>query len=465
MQDTSDIAFEHVGWLDTATRLQRVAVVLVRHGFGELVARVGLLVPKLPGAAPAARNNERVAQRLAHVLTELGPTYIKLGQLLATRADLFSPEVVSALSALHANVRPLPFREIKKVLESELSCKLERAFAHVESKPLASASIGQVHRARLHDGTDVVIKVQRPGLHTMVAADLSIMHRVAQLLTQHVQEVAAYDPMGLVDAFGRSIRQELDFNNESANGERFRAVLGGAKEVYVPRVYTDFTRKGVLVLEFVAGARLSDLDPPARTRARAALLRAFVRQTVEHGVFHADPHPGNLLVLPDGRIVLLDLGTIDVLDDDLRRRLLRMGVALTLGMRSAVSADVVALAHRPDAKSQRSLDRAALTRDIFKVLEGASVGGSAVVEQMFQMSRTHELRLPPPLLALLRALVILDGVLRGLDPTQDLVLDVRREVAWAALRRVGRKLGHAVTWPIRWLAVRIGALSARRSTR
>lgn len=427
-----------VGWLKTAGRLQRVGFVLAKHGFGEVVASLGVMVPRVPGGAAPAPSRERLAQRLADVLTELGPTYVKLGQLLATRADLFPAEVTRALSSLHASVRPLTYAQVRKILEAELRMPVSRAFAHFEERSLAAASIGQVHRARLHDGTDVAVKVQRPGLRMVVEADLAIMRRIALLLAEHSPQVAAYDPVALVEAFGRSVRQELDFRTEADNARRLRGLLEGALEVYVPRIFEAFTTERVLVMEFVVGKRLDDLDASARVLARSALLRAFVRQTVEHGVFHADPHPGNLLVLDDGRIVLLDLGTIDELNEQLRSQLLRAGIALALGMRSTLARHVVSIARGPsdDATQRPAIDEQALVRDINQVLGSASEGGSVVLGQMFQMSRTYGLRLPPTLLALMRALAILDGVLRGLDPRSDLVADVRREVALAGLRRL-----------------------------
>jgi ubiquinone biosynthesis protein len=456
-----------VGWLQAAGRLQKVGFVLARHGFGEIVAQIGVMLPSLPGSEPSPTSRERLAQRLADVLTELGPTYIKLGQLLATRADLFPPEVTKALSSLHASVRPLTFAQVKKIVEAELRQSLPSAFAHFDERSLAAASIGQVHRARLHDGSDVAVKVQRPGLRLMVEADLAIMRRIAQLLEQSVPEVAVYHPVALVEAFARSIRQELDFRSEAANARRLRQVLEGAPEVQIPLIHEGWTTERVLVMEFVVGTRLAELDAPRRTRTRAALLRAFVRQMVEHGVFHADPHPGNMLVTAEGRVVLLDLGTIDVLDDRLRGGLFRAGVALLLGARGLLSRAVVAIArgHEEGKAGDAPVDHARLAKDIDQVLAGASQGGSVVLGQMFQMSRTHALRLPPALLALMRALAILDGVLRGLDASKDLVGDVRREVAWAAARRLRWKITSRVQRVVEKTSSFVDALAGRRLKR
>jgi ubiquinone biosynthesis protein len=424
-------------WLSAARRLQRIGVVLARHGFGEIVDQMGVLVPRF-SAAPSPSTRERLALRLVEVLTELGPTYVKLGQLLATRADLLPPDVVQALSRLHSEVRPLPFREIVRVLEGELGKPYAHAFAQLDTQCLAAASIGQVHRARLRDGREVVVKVQRPGLRQQVEADLTIMRLFAQLLTLQVPEVAAYQPLALLDAFTRAIRMELDFRIEAENAEKLRAVLRDASEVHLPRVYAEWTSERVLVMEYVVGARLSELPVPLRHRARKALLRAFVRQMLEHGVFHADPHPGNLLSLADGRVVLLDLGTVDVLDTAMRGGLFRLGIALLFNHSRSLCHALMRLAQ---ADHPERVDRVRLARDLELLLDTASRGqGGALVGQMLSVSRVHALRLPPALLALMRALAILDGVLRELDPESDLVRDLRREVAWATARRLGHNL-------------------------
>jgi ubiquinone biosynthesis protein len=434
-----------IGWLHAARRLQSIALVLARHGFGEIVDRVGLYVPRLPGAAPQPGQRARIATRLVEVLTELGPTYLKLGQLLATRADLFPVEVIQALSALHAEVKPLPFREVERTLQRELGRPYQQLFASFATEPLAAASIGQVHRARLHDGSEVVVKVQRPGLRTQVEADLTIMRLFAQLLAQRVPEVAAYRPAELVEVFATSIRMELDFRNEARNADTLGQVLARAPEVHVPRVFPQWTRESVLVMEYVAGARLASVPDAQRPKLRKALLRAFVRQMVEHGVFHADPHPGNLLALADGRVALLDLGAIDVLDERVRGGLFRLGTALLLRRTPALMREVMGLAQVDDTSR---VDRAQLERDLTRLLRDAAAGqGSALVGQMLGMSCAHALRLPAPLLTLMRSLAILDGVLRGLDPRADLVRDLRHELAWSSLRR----LQHAAHSPLsRW---------------
>ncbi|MGZ3428985.1 MAG: ABC1 kinase family protein [Polyangia bacterium] len=405
-------------------RLQRVGLILARHGFGEILER---RKPSPAGIGP----------RLARLFADLGPTYIKLGQLLATREDLFPPEVTKALASLHSGVPPMKSRAVEREIRRALGDDFERAFASIEPEPLAAASIGQVHRAVLRSGERVVIKVQRPGLRRMVGSDLAIMRFFAGLLAQAIPELAAMDPIALLDAFERSITKELDFTREAANAARLSALLAGAPEVRVPRIVTSLVRPTVLVMEEVHGRRLTALAEPEQKLARAAMLRAFSRQILDHGVFHADPHPGNVLVESSGKLVLIDLGAVERVDERLRSGLGRLVRALALG-RSRALADAV-LALSPDGASV-AIDRARLERELQQLVAdaGGQADGARVLQQMVALGRTHRLRLQPSLLALIRALALLDGVLRGLDPARDLVADLRREWVWSFGRRVTR---------------------------
>jgi ubiquinone biosynthesis protein len=294
-----------------------------------------------------------------------------------------------------------------------------------------------VHRARLASGVKVVVKVQRPGVRATIAADLQLLRWMASLMTRAMPEVAALDPLALIDAFERSILGELDFRREAKNAVRLGRLLAGAREVRVPRVYHEWTRPTLLVLEHVRGRRLDALDLESQKEARANLLRAFTRQILDHGVFHADPHPGNLLVEDDGRVVLLDLGAVDAVDDQLRAGIKRLVRAIALGQKRALCQAVLALS--PDGATV-SLDRAKLEADLEKlVADAAGRGiGAQVLGQMVAVGRNHKLRMQPSLVALVRALALLDGVLRGLDPARDLVADLRREIVASAMRRIGR---------------------------
>ena len=430
--------------------MQTVTFVLVRHGFGELVGRLGL--PRF-GAAPsleaASMSRDRLGKRIARVLADLGPTYVKLGQLMATREDLLPPEIISALRELHASAPHMKSRIVSRVIYEALGQSPEQAFASFDHAPLAAASIGQVHRARLHSGEEVVVKVQRPHLPSIVAGDLALMRMFAKLLVQAVPEVASYDPLALLDAFERSIEAELDFRREAENAKDLAKLLAGAREVRVPSIRAAY--RTVLVMELVHGQKVGALDAASQKRARASLLRAFVRQVLDHGVFHADPHPGNLLVEKNGRVVLLDLGAVERIDAKLRMGLLRVVLAMALRRKRALGAAVVEVAvSDPNVK----IDRARLEVELAQLVDDTSSGadGAKLVGQMIAISRTHALRMPPALLGLARAMAILDGVLRSLDPAADLVADMRREIVPAVMRSVWRAILASMAWTLMLLA-------------
>jgi ubiquinone biosynthesis protein len=395
----------------------------------------------LDGGAPAERR-ERLAARVAQVLAELGPTYVKLGQLLATREDLFPPDVTRALGALHADVPPMKPAVVLRVVRRALGRPLETAFAWFDPSPLAAASIGQVHRARLRTGEPVVVKVQRPGLEAQVAADIALLRQVAAVLSWRYPEIAAWDPQSLVGAFERSLAAELDFRREANNAARLAAALYGAPEVRVPHVYTEWTRRDLLVMEWVQGRRLAALSPLERSEVRQRILRAFSRQVLDHGLFHADPHPGNMLIEDDGRVVLLDLGAVDALERPLRRQLGRLVRALALRRTHALAGAVLDLSPPPGAIDRPRLegDLGLLVSDLKQRKDGAKV-----LTRMVAIGRTYRLKMPPTLVALVRALALLDGVLRMLDPVKDVVRDLRREFVLSLVRRVFA--------PIRWLRI------------
>jgi ubiquinone biosynthesis protein len=433
-------------WAFPIGRVHRVAVVLALHGFGELVARLGIATQTALAATSAPSDHgesdkasrDRLGARLARVLADLGPTYVKLGQLLATREDVLPPEIVRPLAALHANVPPVSTRAIKKAVREALGMPVERAFRAFDNVPIAAASIGQVHRAVLPSGEEVVVKVQRPGLAAMVQSDLALMRWLAELLAATVPEVASYDPVALVRAFERSMLAELDYRNEATNAARLEALLARADEVRIPRIHAEWTRPTLLVMERVSGTRIDALTGASRDAAYTRLLRVFVRQILEHGVFHADPHPGNVLV-SDGKIVLLDFGAVETLTPEARRGLFRLVLAASRKKPRALGDAVVALAEQ-QSPSERSpaaeSARAALDRDLVDlVCQLESSSGAALVGRMVSVSRTHHLRLPASLLALCRALAMLDGVLRTLAPAKNLVRELRREVLFALLRR------------------------------
>jgi ubiquinone biosynthesis protein len=305
-------------------RLSEIAQVAVRHGFGYVFRRnrLGHLIPGRNGdeldvdAPPSERG-----RRLREMLDELGPTFVKFGQLLSMRPDVLPPDIIAELRGLQDDVRPFSFELAKESIEEELDQPIERLFLEFEEVPMAAASIGQVHRAVLPNGHRVAVKVQRPGAPRQIEADLSLLHQAARIAKERVRALDFIDTHELVDEFARSIRQELDYRLEARNADTFRRNFAGHPHVRIPRVYWSYTRTRVLTLEYLEGTQVADVDELDLTmddRRRLAYLmtEAWMTMIFRHGFFHGDPHPANVLVLgrPD-QIGLVDFGLAGKLTD------------------------------------------------------------------------------------------------------------------------------------------------------
>jgi ubiquinone biosynthesis protein len=305
-------------------RLSEIAQVAVRHGFGYVFRRnrLGYLIPGRNGDEldPDAPASER-GRRLREMLDELGPTFVKFGQLLSMRPDVLPPDIIAELRGLQDDVRPFSFELAQQAIEDELDQPIERLFLEFEEVPMAAASIGQVHRAVLPNGHRVAVKVQRPGAPRQIEADLSLLHQAARIAKERVRALDFIDTHELVDEFARSIRQELDYRLEARNAETFRRNFAAHPHVKIPRVYWSYTRTRVLTLEYLEGTQVADadeLDLTIEDRRRLAYLmtEAWMTMIFQHGFFHGDPHPANVLVLgrPD-QIGLVDFGLAGKLTD------------------------------------------------------------------------------------------------------------------------------------------------------
>jgi ubiquinone biosynthesis protein len=303
-------------------RLSEIAQVAVRHGFGYVFRRnrLGHLVPGRNGDDADAPASER-GRRLREMLDELGPTFVKFGQLLSMRPDVLPPDIIAELRALQDDVRPFPYSAAAETIEEQLEQPVERLFLEFEETPMAAASIGQVHRAVLPNGHAVAVKVQRPGAPRQIEADLSLLYQAARIAKERVRALDFIDTRDLVDEFARAIRQELDYRLEGRNAEAFRRNFAGHPHVRIPRVYWSYTRTRVLTLEYLEGTQVADVDELELTtddRRRLAYLmtEAWMTMIFRHGFFHGDPHPANILVMgrPD-LIGLVDFGLAGKLTD------------------------------------------------------------------------------------------------------------------------------------------------------
>src|ERR687897_1585825 len=263
------------------------------------------------------------------MLDELGPTFVKFGQLLSTRPDVVPPDIVIELRGLQDDVRPFPFAQIRQVIEAELGLTLEQAFVRFDEQPIAAASIGQVHRALLPNGDEVVVKVQRPNAPRQIESDLSLLYQAARLIRERVRALDFIDVNDLVDEFARFIRQELDYKLEARHAENFRRNFSDSETVVVPKVYWDYSGAQMLTLEYLEGVQLADLELEETSLEERRELAYRVAQTwmemiFRHGFFHGDPHPANVLVLEDARIGLVDFGLVGKLTDEDMARLTRL---------------------------------------------------------------------------------------------------------------------------------------------
>lgn len=409
-------------------RLQDIAGVLVRHGLGELVRRWGLA-----GALEKAGHRlhwdqaAKLSQlpppvQLRMALEELGPTFVKLGQILAGRADMFGPEWITEFEKLHNQVPALPFESLRPQLREDLGGEPEDLFAWFDPEPLAAASIAQVHRARLHDGTRVVVKIRRPGIREVIDADLHLLDRLAALAEAELPALAPYRLRQLLREFGRSLHRELDLANECRSAERLAKNMAVFPWVRIPRIHWAWTHERVNVQDEVQGIPGPALDQLAAAGLDRKLLarrgaQAVLKMIVEDGFFHADPHPGNLFYLPQQGIAFIDFGMVGHLSVHRRQQLLRL--LLGLVQREPQTVVDVLLEWTRDG---RTVPQERLETDVEAFIDQyhdtplAELGLGRMLVDVTAILRENRLALPPDLALLIKTFVTLEGLGRGLDP-------------------------------------------------
>lgn len=404
-------------------RSREVARVLSGHGLGALVDQAGLRRFRPPQLRHRADGGPlRQAERLRAALGELGVCFIKFGQTLSTRADLFPAEVVEELARLQDAAPPVPLEDIRRAIREDLGADPESVFAAFDPVPMASASIGQVHAARLADGREVVVKVRRPGVEQQVEVDLHILAGIADWATVQTEFGRIYALRPLVDEFAYTIRNELDYVREGQNAERFRRSFDGDARVWIPRVHWELTTRRVLTLDRITGVKISDLaalDRLGISRRGVAenAVRIFLRQALDFGYFHADPHPGNYFVQPDGALGIVDFGMVGRLPEALRMRLLRAGLA-------AIEEDPESLAEELYALGVAGprADRQGFQRDLDHLIGhfgGRSLrelSATAVTRELTGVVFRHRLQLPAELALLFRVVAMSEGIGLQLDP-------------------------------------------------
>jgi ubiquinone biosynthesis protein len=406
-------------------RISEIAQVMVRHGFGYFL-EAHRLSDLLPGRSAEARIANAAAehgaasargQHLREVLDELGPTFVKFGQLLSTRPDVVPPDIVVELRALQDDVRPFPFEQAERVIEEELGNSIERLFLDFEPAPVAAASIGQVHRATLPNGRRVAVKVQRPGAPRQIEADLGLLYQAARLARERIRAFDFVDTRQLVDEFARSIRKELDYRAEGRNAQNFHRQFAGHPHVHVPKVYWQYTRARVLTLEWIDGVQLADVELlgmslEERRELAYRITETWMTMIFRHGFFHGDPHPANILLPRKAGVVgLVDFGAVGTLTDDDMSKLTGLFI-------DAANENVELLPKRladlgVRYPKEREGEFLAELRELYYRYYGSSlseIDPIQVIREGFQLIYSMNLHLPTRFLLLDRAIATLGSV-------------------------------------------------------
>ncbi|MFT4628667.1 MAG: ubiquinone biosynthesis protein, partial [Myxococcota bacterium] len=409
-------------------RVNEISFVLAKNGFGHVLNLVGLTNPLPPGA----QSNETgpFARRLRQALVELGPTFVKLGQVLSVRPDILPKDVLAEFQTLQDRVRPMDASEVQLVLERELGRPMDEVFSSFDPTPLGSASIAQVHKATLTDGRLVAVKLQRLGIERRIRSDIHILYTLAQLLEGRVTVPGLHTPTAVVREFDAAITTELDFLTELRSAERLGAHVSKLPDVMVPKVFPRWSTGRLLVMELVGGRRLKDeievADPVARRRLAHAIMEATYRQVFEYGFFHGDPHPGNLLVTDEGSLAYIDFGVMGTLTGAMQDTLIEAFTSMVFR-----DAETLALTvYRAGATTGR-VDLRTFQAELEKKMAqyyGASLDDLAsktTFMEVIEMCTRFRISLPPEFAVLSRAITLVEGEIRELLPGVDIVEEVK----------------------------------------
>lgn len=428
-------------------RYRRILAILFKYGFGDLVDRLRIDQYIEVGLQMISRNRRETVEKLTRaervrlIFEELGPTFIKLGQVLSLRPDLIPVEFTAELSKLQDEVPPFAFSDFMRVIDFELGPVAETFFTEIEPVPIASASIGQVHRARLAGGGDAAVKVQRPGIREIIEVDLEIMLHLATLMERNIEEISFHRPVRVVEEFARTLEREIDYTVEAASMERVARQFLGDPNVYIPKVYHGATTPHILTMEFISGIKISETDTLvaagmdlARINERGADF--ILRQVFDFGFFHADMHPGNILVLPGNVICLLDFGMVGSVDLETRERFIDLIDSVVHQDASKATEALLAITEYgaiPDKRRLRGAVAEFMGRHLYKPLREIHVG--RLLQDLIEMTTRHRLIIPPDIFLMLKAFATVEGVGLLLDPGFDMVSYARPFIVRVKLAR------------------------------
>lgn len=414
-------------------RLSQIAQVLVKHGFGYLVYNLRLhthlpLINRIHEKTPVKGDleNGQLAKRLTSVCQELGPTFVKLGQVLSTRPDIIPKSIIKELQALQSNVKPFDSETSRSIIEKELNKPISEVFSFFEDKPIASGSIGQVHKANLADGSEVVVKVKRPGIGTIITGDLSILSYIAEQ-AEKIEEFKVYRPLMIVNEFARKIERELDFVSEASSTARFYENFKDNSNVEIPKVFWDYSTHNILTLEMFDYSTLGDsnrLKTNGINKKKFAmdLMTIFMSQYFDKNLFHADPHPGNLMMTNSGGIAMIDFGMIGYVTDELKKHLGAGIVALIkkdLDLFVDIFLDMGVVSAECDLHGLRL--------SLFEIMDKyygiplKNIDTRKAFADIMEVAREYDIVLPSDFILLAKSFVTVTSIVRTIDPDFNLV--------------------------------------------
>jgi ubiquinone biosynthesis protein len=429
---------------DNLKRYKDIALLLMKYGRSDIVKHAGL--DEVLKEETAAIAETPKAEELARDLEQMGPTFIKLGQLLSTRADLLPYPYLEALTRLQDKVEPFSFAEVEQIVTTELGVRISKAFAEFESKPMAAASLGQVHRARLRDGREVVVKVQRPGIRERIVQDLDSLQEITGMLDKHTKAGQQYDFSAMLEEFRKSLLQELDYRQEARNLIMFGDNLTEFEDLVVPRPIEDYTTSRVLTMEYIKGKKITTLSPLARIdidgdRLAEELFRAYLQQILVDGFFHADPHPGNIFLTDDSRIAIVDLGMVARVAPRLQEHLLQLLLAISEGRAEEAATQAIKMGHAREVFDENKFRREVSDMVVrHQNSQLSDINAGQVALEMTRISGENGFRLPPEITMMAKALLNLDQVGQTLSPRFDVNASIRRHASQIMQQRMMKAL-------------------------
>ncbi|MEA3430101.1 MAG: AarF/ABC1/UbiB kinase family protein [Nanoarchaeota archaeon] len=413
-------------------RIKEIAGVLTKSGFGYIVERIQLkrklpFLKRLSHYESLEELDSTVPERVRFVLEELGTTFIKFGQILSTRQDLIGEEFAKEFAKLQDNTPPFSYELVRTTIKEEVGRSIDSLFEEFNNKPLASASIGQVHKAKLKNGKIVAVKIQRPGIEEQIKEDINIMRKLAKLIEKHIPDWKYFNLPVVIDEFERSIKKELNYIQEKTNMNKFQSMFEDDENIVVPKVYDEYLTRRVIITEFIDGVKISELSKSKRHFNKQLIAKrgaeAFFKQVLVHGFFHADPHPGNLLVLEQNRICFLDFGMVGHIDKEFMDNLAQLFVFLIDYNVNGLINQLTNMGFINETIDIKSFKYD--TMDIMDLYHGAQLKDirlGKIISELMMLLVKYNITQPKEIILLSRALIIIEGIGKDLDPEFNIVV-------------------------------------------